>query len=147
MATPAGHAATRSEFQALAAHKLREAKALLDAGHFHGAYYLSGYAVEFGLKACICRRRMRQGNFPDKDFSKAVYTHDLEILVALADLKSKRDQWTTKQPQFGQRWAAVARWTEHTRYQLAVTETEAKTIVVAITAPKLGVLTWLKKYW
>ncbi len=30
-----------------------DAKVLLDAGRWHAAYYLAGYAVECGLKACV----------------------------------------------------------------------------------------------
>ncbi len=31
---------------------MRDAEVLLDAGQWSGAYYLAGYAVECGLKAC-----------------------------------------------------------------------------------------------
>jgi HEPN domain-containing protein len=41
----------RRDFQELALVRLNEAKVLLDAGHFDGAYYLAGYAVECALKA------------------------------------------------------------------------------------------------
>jgi HEPN domain-containing protein len=61
--------------------RLREARILLDAGKQEGAYYLAGYSVECALKACICRRRMKAGAFPDKEFSREVYTHSLEKLV------------------------------------------------------------------
>ncbi len=41
------------ELRQLAEDRLRDAAALLAAGQFSGAYYLAGYAVECGLKACI----------------------------------------------------------------------------------------------
>ena len=53
----------RKDFQRLSALRLKEAKALL--GYFHGAYYLTGYAAECALKACIAKRTQKY-NFPDK---------------------------------------------------------------------------------
>ena len=43
----------RQDFQRLASLRRREAKNLLNSGLYDGAYYLSGYAVECGLKACL----------------------------------------------------------------------------------------------
>ncbi len=45
----------RIDLQQLARARLREAEALLNAGEWSGAYYLAGYAVECGLKACIAK--------------------------------------------------------------------------------------------
>lgn len=42
---------SRSDFQRLADVRIAEAKVLLDAGMWDGAYYLAGYAVECALKA------------------------------------------------------------------------------------------------
>ena len=38
--------------------RLREAKLLLDAKDWDGAYYLAGYAVEFALKIRIIAQRL-----------------------------------------------------------------------------------------
>ena len=46
----------RVDLQALAQAKLDDAKLLFDNGRFSNAYYLAGYAVELGLKACIARQ-------------------------------------------------------------------------------------------
>ena len=46
----------RNELQELASERLKEAQALLGAGFWSGAYYLSGYSIEFALKACIARQ-------------------------------------------------------------------------------------------
>jgi HEPN domain-containing protein len=64
--------------QQLARRRLTEAKTLLDAGHYEGAYYLTGYAVELGFKACVCR----------------LYTHDFDKLVRLAKLEPHRIAWS-----------------------------------------------------
>lgn len=53
----------RYDLQRLADLRAAEARLLLDNGYWSGAYYLAGYAVECGLKACIARR-VREFDFP-----------------------------------------------------------------------------------
>ena len=137
----------RRHFRELADMRLREARVLLDASKLEGAYYLAGYAVECGLKACICHRRMKAGAFPEREFSKEVYTHSLEKLVLLAGLKDERHNWTNRHPRFGERWGVVSRWNEEARYLRSVDPGEALQMYQAVAASKLGVLTWLKRYW
>src|SRR5262249_32127022 len=55
----------RSDFQQLADVRIDEAAVLLAQGKFDGAYYLAGYAVECGLKACIARLTS-QDDYPPK---------------------------------------------------------------------------------
>jgi HEPN domain-containing protein len=50
-----GNAVNRTQLQQLAEERVRDAKALPNAGQWSGAYYLAGYAVECGLKACIAK--------------------------------------------------------------------------------------------
>jgi HEPN domain-containing protein len=73
----------RLELQELARIRLREARHLLRHRFYDGAYYLSGYAVECGLKACVAKQTKRH-DFPDKDRAVKSYTHDLLQLVKLA---------------------------------------------------------------
>ncbi len=51
---------TRNELKELAKLRLAEAEKLCDAGYYDGAAYLCGYAVEFALKARICRLTWRE---------------------------------------------------------------------------------------
>ena len=44
---------TRADFQKLANERVADARALLAARRWGGAYYLAGYAVECGLKSCV----------------------------------------------------------------------------------------------
>lgn len=46
----------RTQWQKLAERWLEDAKALLDAERWPAAYYLAGYAIECGLKACVLVR-------------------------------------------------------------------------------------------
>lgn len=45
----------RTQLQILAEERARDAEALLNAGRWSGAFYLAGYAIECGLKACIAK--------------------------------------------------------------------------------------------
>ncbi len=47
----------RLEFQAMAEERIVDASLLLVGGQWSAAYYLAGYAVECGLKACITPAR------------------------------------------------------------------------------------------
>ena len=67
----------RKDFHQLAELRLKEARALLAAEFPDGAYYLAGYAVECGLKACIAKRT-REHDYPDKKLVNKSYTHDVE---------------------------------------------------------------------
>jgi HEPN domain-containing protein len=80
----------RLDFQNLAHEKIAEAKILLDAGKWTGAYYLAGYAVECGLKACIANL-LKSEIFPEKSFSDKLYIHDLKKLIVLAGLELQWD--------------------------------------------------------
>jgi HEPN domain-containing protein len=55
----------RSSFRRVAARRLRDARALLRARCYSGAYYVAGYAVECALKACIARQT-RATSYPPK---------------------------------------------------------------------------------
>ena len=56
----------RDDLRQLARIRLKDARALLNIRNYDGAYYLSGYVVECGLKACIAKKTRRY-DFPDKD--------------------------------------------------------------------------------
>ena len=76
----------RTDLQQLANERVLDAEALLNLGRWSGAYYLAGYAIECGLKACIAKLT-NQDDFPDKRFANDSFTHDIEKLVDLAGLK------------------------------------------------------------
>jgi hypothetical protein len=73
-----------------------------------GAYYLAGYALECGLKACILARIERTGViFEDKKFSETCWTHNLDVLLKAADLESARNNEATSNVQFEAYWRVV----------------------------------------
>ncbi len=135
----------RSQLQELSRIRLREAKALLDAGHPSGAYYLAGYAVECALKACIAKRTARH-DFPDKKLAMDSYTHNLTKLVDLARLQTDLGRLSKATPKFWMNWAVVQEWSEVSRYE-TYSEPQARALYDAIADRTHGVHKWIKRYW
>jgi len=137
---------TRAEFQHLAAVRLEEAKILLDAGKWDGAYYLAGYAIELALKACIIKTLMATDAFPEKKFSDRCYTHDIGGLVTLADMMTVWLTATTTDSKLSGNWGIAKEWSEQKRYH-QITEAEARDLYAAVADAAHGVLPWIKTYW
>lgn len=136
----------RAELQQLAADRLADAKALLAAQRWPGAYYLGGYSVECALKACIIRRLMAKDEFPEKRFSEQCWTHNLAQRFAVAGLKADFDAALSADQDLLANWEAVRNWTEASRYA-HTTRAKAEEMYDAIADKKHGVLTWIKAHW
>jgi HEPN domain-containing protein len=135
----------RNDLRRLARIRLKEARALLKAKCFDGAYYLCGYAVECALKACIAKTT-RRSEFPDLEKVKGSYTHKLLELVKQADLEALLQAEVTSDPDFGRRWAITRDWSERSRYKES-TKKQAWDLYKAITGRQHGVMRWLRKHW
>jgi HEPN domain-containing protein len=140
-----GDNVNRSDLQKLAAERIADARALLSQKRWAGAYYLAGYAVECGLKACIAKRMMAE-EFPDKSFADKCWTHDLGRLVTVADLKTARDAAAAAHPDFSNNWITVKDWDESRRY-VRMGKVKAEELYEAITDKKHGVLQWIRFHW
>ncbi len=137
---------TRADLQKLAELRIEEAEILLKARKYAGAYYLAGYAVECGLKACVAKKTKRF-EFPDKQLVLDSYTHTIEKLVSVAGLKSQRDADAASDTSLLANWGTVKDWTEESRYERTRTRAEAYRLFNAITDPRHGVLPWIKQRW
>ncbi|MCE9527705.1 MAG: hypothetical protein K8R36_16815 [Planctomycetales bacterium] len=135
----------RTQLQQLAEERVRDADALLTAGQWSGAYYLAGYAVECGLKACIAKLT-NQHDFPDKELAQRCFTHKIEVLVEAAGLALQRKTDVALNPTMGANWLLVKDWDEKARYQ-PWTEPQARKLFVAVTDTTNGVLPWIKGNW
>ncbi len=135
----------RLEFQFLAQEKIAEAKILLDAGKWTGAYYLAGYAVECGIKACIAKL-FKTEVFPEKSFSDKCYIHDIVKLLVLAEMNDVCDADCLANSKLGDNWDKAKDWTEASRYERK-TQPEAQALYDAITNNPDGVLPWLQARW
>ena len=63
-------AVNRTQWQEFAERWLIDAKHLLDNHRWAAAYYLAGYAVECGLKACVLVRKAMKGLPASQYFTK-----------------------------------------------------------------------------
>ncbi len=135
----------RANLQANAQEKLDGAVILLLNRKFANAYYLAGYAVEMGLKACIAAHISAE-TIPDKELIKKVLQHDFPVLVGLAGLQPELKEQKDKDPYFAANWACVSEWSPDARYE-DKDETSAQTIIDAIGNQNSGVLQWIKIYW
>jgi len=137
----------REHWKSLVDLRLSEAKALLNAKQWSGAYYLSGYAVECGLKACILRRVEETGIiFVERKFGEKCWTHSIQELVLLADLHEKLEQETETNGKLKNNWETAEEWDELSRYAVW-SHLEAKALFKAITTLDHGVLSWIKNHW
>jgi hypothetical protein len=135
----------RKQLIRLARIRIKEAQVLFAKQCYDGAYYLAGYAVECGLKACIAKKTQRH-DFPDKKIVTESHVHDLAKLVAVADLKTDLETQRTADPQFARYWALVSNWNEASRYQRTRRAT-ARALLEAIDEPNHGVLQWIEHHW
>ncbi len=138
-------ALTRDLLRSLAETRLSDATLLLDEGRHSSAYYLAGYAVELGLKACISRQ-IDKDTIPDVEILRNVLKHDVRTLVGLAGLGAELEAEKARSPGFTVNWALVAEWRTESRYEI-VDATSARLMVDAIAHVQDGVLPWIRKFW
>jgi HEPN domain-containing protein len=140
----------RPTLQTLADERVKDAEALLAAGRWAAAYYLVGYAVECGLKACVLRHIEETGAiYADAKYLKDLggcWTHDLDKLIALAELNESLGRAMGANPRFEANVNVVKAWKETSRYRPAE-EVEARRLYEAITEQPDGVLQWIRTYW
>lgn len=135
----------RTELQDLAEERAHDAEALLNAGRWSGAYYLAGYAIECGLKACVAKLT-NQYDYPNKEVALKCYTHNIETLVEVARLQLQRKSDVAGAPALGHNWLILKDWNETARYQ-SWTEQQARNLVSAVTDTTHGVLPWIRGHW
>ena len=136
----------RRDLQVLTRVRLDEARLLLDAGRYDGAYYLSGYALECALKACIARQ-VRTHDFPPRPaLVRGMYIHDPLDLVRAARLRDSLADRIRSCSVFEKKWSTAREWSEESRYA-RWSEEQAARLIAAITDPEHGVLRWLQEHW
>jgi HEPN domain-containing protein len=136
----------KTDLEALADVRVKEAKLLLDNKCYEGAYYLLGYALECAIKACIAKQ-VREHDFPDKQLANASYTHKLGDLLGVAGLKQKLQEKEKTDEDFKLNWAVANRWSEDARYEHTIEEATVKDFFEAITNNRSGILIWVKSWW
>jgi HEPN domain-containing protein len=113
---------------------LRDARVLLEAKRYDGAYYLCGYAVELALKARICRT-LRWDGFPQTraefEGRQSLKTHDLEDLLQFTGVGAR-----VKTKYFAE-WSFVLNWNPEKRYQKTGNSTQQDAADMVTSAKKL----------
>ena len=136
----------RTNLQQLSLERIEDARVLLAAARWSGAYYLSGYAIECALKSCVLAYIERTGVvFEDKKYADQLWTHDFEVLIKKADLDAARGLTIQANPQFGANWTVLSEWRETSRYQ-TISQSSAVALFNAITDQTNGVLPWVQKH-
>lgn len=134
----------RKDLQALAESRLRDAQLLFGSRRFDAAYYLAGYVIECGLKACIAKRTKRH-DFPDRKIAERAYTHDLTQLLSVAGIADALQQEFHNDRTLDVRWGVVKDWNEKSRYE-SHGRRKAKDMLEAV-AGRQGVCECIKRYW
>ncbi|MFT3987218.1 hypothetical protein [Aestuariivirga sp.] len=135
----------RADLQKLAEQKIEDASLLLANNRFGNAFYLAGYAIEIGLKACISKQIIAQ-MIPSKQFVDKLYTHEFKALIGLAGLAQELQDEQKRDRLFATYWGAVGEWNEAARY----TATDAATAQLMVQATRdtnSGVLRWIRLHW
>lgn len=108
-------------------------------------YYLTGYVVELGLKACIARQTHAE-EFPDKTRAERAWRHSPFDLVRAAGLERELNDRISSNAEFAALWAVAKDWQETSRYERHA-EQEARDIFDAVSQEPNGVLAWIRRHW
>ena len=135
----------RKELQDLSKIRLKEATALFELGLADGAFYLAGYAVECGIKACIAKET-RRGEFPDRKRVESSHSHNLGQLMRVAGLDVAFSIQAKMDPALGSNWDLLQSWSEQSRYQRHRLES-AKALLEGVSNRQHGVISWIKQQW
>ena len=87
-------------------------------------------------------------NTDSEDFRTAskCWVHDIEPLLELAGLKTKRNADAAANANLDANWVTVRAWRETSRYERK-TQADAQALYDAITQDPDGVLLWIRLHW
>lgn len=135
----------RADLRANAERKLADAKTLLGVKSPSNSYYLAGYAIELGIKACIAAQ-VAADTVPSKELLKGFLEHDFRKLIGLAGLATALKEKQDADSDFGANWAIISEWSPDVRYE-NTDMMSAQVFIQAVDDSTTGVLTWIKNYW
>ena len=121
---------------------MEDARILVAAGRFGGAYHSGGVALECMLKAKIAKS-IQAEEFPDRKLAQEAWLHDPTKLLKLADLERFMDAAT---PEIQTNWTTVKDWTIDSRYNLHVSPRTVTAFLGALDDLTDGILPWLRSH-
>lgn len=138
--------ATFEQLKYLSERRLEAAEILSNNDIYDIAYHDSGYVIELGLKAVICKT-ISQTVYPDNQ--SKYRTHHFNTLVSLAGLDKELADKKATDRQFMKNWSIATKWSVGLRYQPGGKDVANITTsyLKAISSDKNGVLPWLKTHW
>ena len=138
-------AISREELIELAEAKVSDARVLFGEGRHSNAFYLFGYGVEIGLKACIARQ-FKTATIPDRNLTNRIFTHKLGDLVNLAGLGQSFEARRRDDVVFAAHFDVVLTWSEEARYEM-IDRVRSEAMYAAFDDEEHGVWTWLRERW
>ena len=146
---------TREDYRQLSDLHVQHGKALLEGGFYSGAWYISGYAVECGIKACIAKlfRLTADDDFPEPMSGNPgggtinLRSHNFKFLVQAAGLKLVWDREMNGSRRFRDNWDIVNRWSPEGRYATDRVQSEVVEFYSAIVDPNHGAMECIKRHW
>ena len=121
---------------------MRDARTLYEAHSWQSAYMSSGLAMEMALKGRIMHVQ-RMNSWPARRDRRELYTHNLNDLMEMADLRPSLTQEVVDQTNIGLAWLAMKDFDINSRYPTGkqFPRKLARDSVEAIA--NLGLLEWL----
>ncbi|WP_375104043.1 hypothetical protein ACDZ28_13660 [Paenibacillus sp. RS8] len=136
---------TFDELKFLTQRRLNAAELLNDSGFHDIAYQDSGYIIEFGLKAAICKS-YETDQYPEEE--KKFKTHHFDSLVYLAGLSEELSIKKARDRAFMKNWSLTTKWSVHLRYKpIGDQENTSNSFLKAVKSEDGGVLPWIKSHW
>jgi hypothetical protein len=96
--------------------------------------------------ACVAKQ-FRLHEVPDKKLVNSFYTHSLDDLLTISDVKSEMKDHAKTEPGLEINWNTVRDWRETARYDVGIPEASARGMYDAVTNTASGVLQELKTQW
>lgn len=122
---------------------LTDARILLQAQRYPGAYHAGGLALECALKARIAKF-IQAEEFPDRRLAQDAWEHDPTKLLKLGDLVQILD---SAAPAVQTNWATVKDWKIDSRYTHTVNSATVSAFLDALDHATDGVIIWLRKHF
>lgn len=138
--------ATAAQLRTMADKRLEEAKLLYGNKYYDAAYYLSGYAIEFALKAVICKRlnvEMFDSTQVSKRIASPFQIHELPTLIVFSGLQVELSDKKNLDAGFDAAWSLVSQWSEIRRYEEGCSQKTAREFLIGTNT----LLSWIKTYW
>ncbi|CAH0289449.1 HEPN domain-containing protein [Peribacillus frigoritolerans] len=137
---------TIDELKYLSERRLEAANILSDNNIHDIAYHDSGYIIELGLKAVICKQ-LEETHYPEHE--SQYRTHHFDSLVSHAGLSKELAKKKARDRDFMKNWSIATKWSVALRYKPIGKDEESisTSFLNAVKSDRGGVLPWIKSHW